>query len=494
MKKLTTSALVYLALALHFVLVEKAVSAQGDFDNPPPCSERFLQDSKTTDLCLWSDTNTKLYVIHPTVRTSSSHPPVLYLLGGPGSKGDVHITHMSLIANRLGRIVMLPDLADSVAELECSRTDMDDAQHGIATNSDDAVFYTRELQQARLEACLQQIKITPALQATISTSAQARKLKELRHLLGLESWIVFGESYGGRLAVLLAGVDRAGITELILDSPETPWVTDFWHTGRNFKRSLGVLSELCRDQYRCPAKRLRLEERLPEIISVFDRNDVEPLQLKDFYTRKVVAYARPTQEQLFITTFMALRSAGRAELMPYIAAAPNDEGLKKRFGLLLSELLRPGSSLNMGFHHIIRCGELPLDKWYRALEADKTAAPELSPFLDYLAWRQQFVCGALGIKSPATLPEYTAPTVNTLVLSGGLDPVTPAPVIAGAFPAAPNVTILNYETLGHVVHSQLDCVLDDIRLFVEGNQPTLEATTCKKRDLKMRFFSPVVRR
>lgn len=493
MKKLITSALVSPVLLVQFLMLTTAVWAQPETEKPEHCSQVFLQGSATTDLCIWSDGDTKLYVIHPTEDISVSLPPVLYLLGGPGSKGNVHINHMALIANRLGRTVLLPDPANSVADLECSQTDMDDAQRGIATTPENAVFYTRALQQARLEACLQQVKITPALQATISTPEQARNLKKLREELGLDAWIVFAESYGGRLAVTLATMDEAGISKLILDSPETPWVPAFWHTGRNFKHALRVLSELCRDQYRCPAKRLRLEERLPEIISVFDREDVEPLELKDLYTREVVAYARPTQEQLFITTFMALRSAERAELMPYIAAAPNDEGLKKRFGLLLSQLLRPGSSLNIGFHHSVRCSELPLGDWYSALEADKVEAPELSPFLDYLAWRQQFSCQALNIISPSSLTSYPAPRMKTLVLSGGLDPVTPAPVIAAAFPSDANISTLQYETLGHVVHTQLDCVLRDIRHFIDGTFPDqIPATTCSKKDLKMRFFSPVV--
>lgn len=492
MKKLITIALIYIALAP----LGTPLFAQSETDQPVKCSAGFLETSASTDLCVWSDMNTKLYVIHPKGGSSSSDEPVLYLLGGPGSKGNVHLNHMALIANRLGRTVLLPDPADSAPELECSQTDMDDAQRGIASTADAAIFYTRSLQQTRLDGCLEQIKVSPALQGAISTKQQAARLMELREALGVKAWVIFAESYGGRLALATSAVDEAGISALILDSPETPWVSSFWHTGQNFKQALSILSELCRDQYRCPAKRLHLERRLPQIISVFEREDVEPLELKDFYTRQVVAYARPTQEQLFITTFMALRSSSRAELMPYIAAAPNDEGLKKRFGLLLSELLRPGSSLNMGFHHIVRCSELPLETWYSALNADKAELPELTPFLDYLEWRQKYVCHALNIEAPAQVKHYAPATVKTLVLSGGLDPVTPSSVISVAFPQNANFSSIQYETLGHVVHTQLDCVMDDVAQFLDSSDPTLQPfqSACSKKELKMRFYSPVVRR
>lgn len=453
-----------------------------------PCNVEIFQQLANVTTCSWSEKQIKLILI-PGPDGTDGRPPLLYLLGGPGGRADVHVDHMKLLANRLGRPVLLPDTADSFPTLDCRRTDLDDAQWGVARKAEDAVFYTRALQERRLAACLEQVRLTPDLVRDVSTSSQARRLMELRALLNLPRWVVMAESYGARVALSLAEMDGGHIDRLILDSPETPWVEKFWHTGKNFHEALTRLSELCRDEYLCPALRLHMEERLPEQIALFERDMVEPLALRDLYSRQVVAYARPTREQLLITTFMALRSPERMELMPYIAASNNDETLKKRYGLLLSQLLRPGGSLNVGFHHAVKCSELPLDRWYAALEEDRRALPNIAPFIEYLAWRQKFVCSNLAIPSPHTFEKPAQSNVPTFVLSGGLDPVTPHDVVAQAFPG---VTHRTYGPLGHIIHSQRDCVLKDITQFVRDG--SLGDTSCSKKDLELKFYTPVMKR
>ncbi|WP_020399018.1 alpha/beta hydrolase [Kordiimonas gwangyangensis] len=453
------------------------------------CSELIYNDLNAVTRCVWSENRIKLILI-PGPEGTKKIPPLLYLLGGPGGRAEIHIPHMGLLANTFGRAVLLPDTADSFPSLDCRRTDLDDAQWGVARAPGDATFYTRPLQEARLEACLAQVFVGEAVKTAVSTEAQAARLKELREALGISKWAVMAESYGARVALSLSEKDRHAIEKLILDSPETPWVLKFWHTGKNFHEALTRLSELCRDEYLCPALRIHMESKLPEQIALFQRDGVEPLALRDLYSREVVAYARPTQEQLLITTFMAMRSPDRMELLPYIAASNNDETLKKRFGLLLSQLLRPGGSLNVGFHHAVRCSELPLEAWYAALEADSASYPALSPFVDYLEWRQRYVCDALGLSAPDVLPVPAMPhEVPTLVLSGGLDPVTPYDVVAAAFPGMRHQT---YEPLGHIVHSQRNCVLQDVAHFIADG--VLPETSCSKKELELKFYTPVMRR
>ena len=491
MKKL----IMFLLLAAGLCPLDVATAVADDErtaagDLPPCTAELFLQITQVTR-CTWTEKKVRLFMI-PAPEGAKDRVPLLYLLGGPGGRGEVHVKHMELMARRLARPVLMPDPADSYPAFDCRRTDLDDAHWGIAAKPEDAVFYTRPLQQRRLESCLAQIKISQNQLKAISTQSQAVDLEALRELLKINQWVVMAESYGARVALALSSINPAAIESLILDSPETPWVEAFWHTGRNFHAALQRLSELCRDQYLCPAMRLHLEDRIPALISLFERDQVEPLALRNLYSRKVVAYARPTREQLLIITFMALRSPQRGELMPYIAASSSDETLKKRYGLLLSELLVPSGSLNMGVHHAIRCSELPLGQWYDALASDIRSYPAVTPLLDYLDWRQKFVCQALGISSPAGFERPVLPgTVPTLVLSGGLDPVTPLPVVQEAFDGT-SARYLTYPTLGHIIHSQHDCVLQDVATFAADGD--LAETSCSRRDLELKFYTPVMKR
>ena len=489
MNKMIMKLLVATLFALPSTGASKSDEAAALAANEKECSELIYNDLKAVTRCVWSEKRIKLILI-PGPEGTKNNPPLLYLLGGPGGRAEIHIPHMALLANTFSRPVLLPDTADSFPSLDCRRTDLDDAQWGVARSPEDATFYTRPLQEARLEACLAQVAVGEDVQAAVSTDAQAARLKQLRESLGISKWAVMAESYGARVALSLSEQDGQAVERLILDSPETPWVQKFWHTGKNFHGAMTRLSELCRDEYLCPALRIHLENKLPEQIALFQRDGVEPLALRDLYSREVVAYARPTQEQLLITTFMAMRSPDRMELLPYIAASNNDETLKKRFGLLLSQLLRPGGSLNVGFHHAVRCSELPLETWYSALEADSESYPALAPFVDYLEWRQKYVCNALGLTAPGTFMQPTMPqAVPTLVLSGGLDPVTPYDVVSAAFPGVRHQT---YEPLGHIVHSQRNCVLQDVARFIADG--VLQESSCSKKELELKFYTPVMRR
>ncbi len=492
MKKLITITALTTCFLFGYFTAGSAASDPDNTNKIPACTADLYRNAKAVFRCVWSKHDIKLFVI-PAPTGGAANPPVLYILGGPGGRGEVHVGHMGLLAQRLNRAVLLPDSADSFPSLDCRRTDLDDAHWGISSKPEDAVFYTRPMQQSRLAACLDQVDLRGDVLARISTEAQADRLMELRETLGTNRWVVMAESYGARVALALVEKEPASIDRLILDSPETPWVESFWHTGQNFHASLERLSDFCRNEYLCPAMRLHLEERIPALISVFNRDMVEPLALRDLYSREVVAYARPTQEQLLITAFMALRSPQRMELMPYIGASNNDETLKKRFGLLLSQLLKPGGSLNVGFHHGVRCSELPLARWYEALSVDIKQYPELAPFIEYLDWRQKFVCDTIGIKSPLSFQPPQMPTVPTLILSGGLDPVTPYSAVKGAFQGSTNAVHRLYPPLGHIVHSQVDCALADVVTFVNSEAPP-EESTCRKKDLELKFYTPVMKR
>ncbi len=352
------------------------------------CDTNFLAEAPSGAWCRQPGSSFDVFLHRPDASSQSVEVPVLYLLGGPGSLAAPQRQRFAALAQTSGRVILVPAIGDGILELDCHSDNAADAVWGIAPSAEDAVIYGREQQAAKLDRCFSQIHQTLAtgMAADLGTETIARQLRTLRQSLGLPSWHIFAESYGTRISLALAASDPAGTLSQTLDSPETPWEDGFWHTGTNFFNALKVLSGYCRDHFYCPAKRLRLERDLLAGIAAQNAATGPAVALKDIRSGQIDAYARPTREQLLVSSFHALRSPVRAAILPYITASPKH--MRERFGLLLDQLLYPGDGLNTGMHHLIRCRELPMERWYRALEGDKLKHPEMAPFLSYLAWRQ----------------------------------------------------------------------------------------------------------
>jgi|GEM_PF-2481886 len=456
------------------------------------CDQAFLPAARSGEHCRHSDGPFNVYVFMPKDTETAARPPVLYLLGGPGSLVAPRKKRFAALAEQAQRVIIVPAVADALLQLDCQSDGASDAVWGIAANPEDASVYGREQQAARLDGCLSKVRLTSSDGSAdlLGTSIIAGQLYGLREGLGVQGWHLFAESYGARVALSLATQDRSGTLSQTLDSPETPWVNDFWHTGRNFFNALKKLSSYCRSHFYCPAKRGRLERDLLRGIAQQNAATAAPVALKNIITGQIAAYAKPTREQLLISSFHALRTPARAAILPYIGSSP--ENMRERFGLLLDQLLFPADGLNTGMHHLIRCSELPMATWYRALEDDKLEHPEMAPFLSYLAWRQKYACDALAVSPPKTFRVPTLPRVPSLVLSGELDPVTPPSLVESAFRGADPYLIRRYRALGHVTHAQKECVMEDVLSFWESPSSPPKRSACSSDDLALRFYSPVV--
>ena len=456
----------------------------------PLCNDAAIAEATGSTKCRWHAHDHAAYIIDGSP-TKTGKTPILFLIGGPGSLAAPQTSRLKKLSQATGRPVIVPDFGGRHKGDDCDLAD-DDAIWGIAAAPDDAVRYTRASQQARLDRCLDQIGDPASLYRRTGTENAAAAIVALRQVLGIESWQIVAESYGARLALEVAMRDQAAVGALVLDSPETPWVDNFWHAGKNFVAALEALSDLCRDHYFCPAKRIRLHRELLQNISDYDAAAAPALPLKNIDTGAIDAYARPTREQLLISTFGALRIPERAALLPYIAAARSPESMQTRFGLLLDTLLHPRGGLNVAMYHTLRCAEWPLDQWYTALEEDRLVHPRVAPLLRYIEWRQRYICSRLDL--PETTYVVAPPMTDhpVLILSGALDPITPPNTVAAAFAAKPNRSRLVYKTLGHGVIGQRACVKRDVAAFLDAPAQGVTETSCKKSELAIRYYSPVI--
>ncbi|TNE66900.1 MAG: alpha/beta hydrolase [Alphaproteobacteria bacterium] len=483
-----------LVFGLHFA-VPDTIRAEAPVPDCLPAS--IIEAAPGAATCRWLGHGRLIHFARPALPARDGRP-LLFLVGGPGAYAAPSKAHIAMLADRLGRTVILPDIfgSDTSDEslqraLRCRLRGKSSGPGGFAETAHDAEIVSRDLEAELLHACLLQLDLTPALRGAMSTGHTAAELKAMRQMFAIAGWDLLAESYGGRLALALAAVDGDAIGKIILDSPETPWNDGFFRTGENFAAALVQLSDLCRANSKCPARKLRLEEVLPARIAKYAADDQQAVGVRNGRTGAVEAYARLNREQMLTRVYMALRTPSGAAHLPFVSLAYSDSDLQRRFLPFLSGLLDGGDDLSFSLYHSVRCTELPLGRWYAALEAEKQRYPNLAPFLDYLGWRQSYVCNALGIVSPDAIAVPQRPDLPILVLSGELDPVTPPDVVAGAFSPMPVGTQqLRYAATGHIVHRQRPCAIDDIAAFLADGPAAVE-TTCSKADLKISFFVPV---
>lgn len=476
-----------LFLTLFFVLPHSFGKAEPSISAVVSCNATTLT-GRLSGSCYWGDYGYRLMIFVPEQK-AAQHTPLLYLLGGPGILAEPQQSRFRNLAERLGRPVLVPAFGDSLRALMCATDAEDDTLQGIDPDPEKTVQQTRDDLVASLERCLVQLE-PDVPSASVGTETFAGSLIRLREILAVPHWYIMGESYGGRLALTLAEQDPQSVVSMILDSPDTPWVSGYYQTATNFRRSLGQLGRLCSKDYYCVGKRIAIEQELLMKIGSHTEGGLAAVPLKDAETGLISGYVRPTRVQLSSSAFNALRRPDRAALLPYIAAARRQDVFLDRYGLLLNQLLQRSEGLNFGVFHSIRCRELPLAQWYRALHQERSINTDLSSFLDYLAWRQDFICSKLGIAPPDALLSPQVTNIPIMLLSGGIDPVTPAAVVDAALSGYPKITRLHYETLGHVVSAQKGCVVADIREFIDTGH--IGRTGCRKSDLRLRFYAPVV--
>lgn len=99
-----------------------------------------------------------------------------------------------------------------------------------------------------VETCKAEIRRRGADLDAYMTPSAADDLIDLRHLLGVASWNVYGVSYGGRVATTLLRKDPAAVRAMILDSAQ---ITGAHFSGWDRLRAVGNFFERCRTAERC---------------------------------------------------------------------------------------------------------------------------------------------------------------------------------------------------------------------------------------------------
>jgi len=380
------------------------------------------------------------FAVLPANTLSPRPDPLVLLPGGPGQSAGALVPFASrLIEVRRTRDLVLVDPRGTgrSSPLDCKALKPEDAP--------DDVLETDPLPKAK--DCLKELTERGVDASQYTTAAWVADLEAVRAALGYPKWNLWGGSYGTRVALEYARRHPERVRSMVLDGVAPPSLKVSLAVWLTREQALDALFKACAGSPACAAAQPDLAATLEKIradlgptgreVSVINPRTGEPEAPKLTY-EIVIASLHPLvyAPELAGLIPVLLDRAAQGDYAPIYAASL----------LLGSDLAEQMSS---ALHYSVTCAEdVPriADDDRRRLAATRiaTLAPKILSVCDIWPRGRQ--------PADATTPVVT--DIPTLLVSGGLDPVTPpayAEEVAKALSHHEHVVANGY---GHIVSPQ----------------------------------------
>ena len=393
------------------------------------------------------------YAVLPALARNKRPDPVFYFAGGPGQSAIEVAPQVAAILARFGnrRDIVLVDQRGTgrSAPLSC---DAEDPALPLVEQ------FAIDRQRERLAACLFKLKTLPYGDLRFFTTTLAMQDADaVRAALGAERINLVGASYGTRAILEYQRQFPQRVRRAVIDGVAPPDMALPASFSTDNQAALDALFEACEADPACAAREPRLRQRWHDLLTSLPRT----IELRHPLTNR--------DERLTLSRDVLLGMVRGPLYLPALSAglpAAIGQATRGRFDALaaLAQSLsgRRGMQLAAGMHFSVVCAEdFP--------RVDGASDRPGRDFGDSYALLYRDVCAGWprGEIPPAFYTIGRAPAA-TLVLSGGIDPVTPprhGRRVADALGAkARHVVVPN---AGHGVMA-LGCLRDAVFRFVDA--------------------------
>lgn len=428
------------------------------------------------------------------LRSTAEEPqpdPIVYLEGGPGGSAVVNLESW------IDPVTPLLDERDVIL--------VDQRGTGFSTPSlacdeefSDATLF--DTSASVLGECIGRLEGAGVDRSAYTTFENAADLKELREALGLESWNLYGVSYGTRLAMASMAVDPDGIRSVVLDSTY-PLTVDLYDTlPSNGLRSFRAVFGACAVDPECNATYPDLENRFYDTIDrlnaepavvdgihpmngtnlkyLFDGNALVDILYQALYLPEVI----PDVPQAIDAAANGNSQAIWDLLVAPVFPDPDEVARYQEDALDIGRETFP-SSITDGMHLSVQCTEeVPFTEISEVEDDAEPLPPEVSVALIGSVVSMNTQCGIWGVpeRDIAELDPLINPNIPTLILAGSFDPITPPEWGRIAADRLQNETYLEIAGIGHAVIGGGECAGQIINSFIsdpaafDPNQCTIE--------------------
>ncbi|HYX32066.1 MAG TPA: alpha/beta fold hydrolase [Oligoflexus sp.] len=388
---------------------------------------------------------------------SKERPPIYMLAGGPGQSATEGFLPLPETFRRLRRhhdIILIDQRGTGESHpLRCTQ----------ATDPKWELIFNEDLAMDHSKKCVERLRADTDLIA-YTTDAAAHDMEAVRQALGHEKIITFGVSYGTRLALRYLALYPDAVDKQILEGVLPPDV-NFIREKQAFVESLQGLAALCRKDADCQ----RWGDPWDHV-----------QKLKAAWSAR--PKARVMDPRSGVMKDVTLRADLLESMLNALLYHPIDMSIVPRIlyeaqsgnlAPLLAKALGTDFGVYDGLYYLLLCAEDVRDLGTPVTDTQKTIAS---------------MCRLLPDTTlPADFRKQPVSQVPTLLLSGGLDPVTPPRYVASLKTSLPQQTHLVLSDYGHNI-SYVSCIQDAMIDFVDSNKPTLEQPACLKKMKGLHFF------
>ncbi|MDX8454666.1 alpha/beta hydrolase [Mesorhizobium sp. VK9D] len=410
------------------------------------------------------------------------HEPIVFLTGGPGQPAEIGSSEeidswwefIGAQSWMIGRRVVVVDqrgIGKSAPALDCSQYFEPDHWNGILSNvGADNSF--GKVQRKELVACRTALIAKGIDLDAYNTEENAEDINDLRRALGIEKWVLYGVSYGTRLALEVMNQHPEGVSASVLDSVVPLDVNYLDEDGPNLERSLKVLERDCQKANSCI-------QDLPEVVKTIARQlDRQPLFLRS--AEKQARYTYVSGADFLDLIFGMLYDRDAISTLPELIRRTYEQDFRP-----LAEISFEADDLEIsqGMDYSVTCSDSDLPNlsgkqdqyWAKWVESD-----------DY-SW----ACPLWILESgPASQKRPHRTDIPTLLLSGEYDPATPTEWANHAAETLPFGQVVVFRGIGHDVIDSDPCGSKVAADFLANPRRKL-ATECIDQMEAPQFVGPV---
>lgn len=393
------------------------------------------------------------------LRSTADEPepdPVVFLSGGPGDRSVYH-TPRRVDSDFWRRLRERRDLV-FYDQRGTGYSDPD-----FCDELDQVLYTTRFLglppedaTARRVEAvreCRKEMLAKGIDFSAYNSKTSAQDLNELRRALGYEQWILFGASYGTRLALTAMRETPSGIRSVILDSMSPPNARQWVDSPGAFARSIARVFTQCAADEACRRAYPDLESKF---YTWLDRLEQDPVELEMEDTTRFPDGRLVVDRSLAITAvFQGLYNRRFPPLLPLLVHEAGPGG-GHVWRVLADRLVRPPDQISRGLNLSVECYESAPFNPPDLLDSTRMAYPRLGEIVDQrdlhaecAVWHDE--------RADSSYFEPVRSNLPTLILSGEFDPMTPPEYGRLVAETLPNSTFVEVPAHGHGALPYTDC-------------------------------------
>lgn len=391
----------------------------------------------------------------------TKNDPIIYLEGGPGGSAIDSAHHWIDFDIAEDRDMIIYDqrgTGHSIPFLDCHPE--------VTTQYGNQSPTYREL--GRL--CREELLTNGSDTDQYHTQNSAEDLEIIRQQLGIESWIIYGISYGTALAQTYAKSYPEHTSAIVIDSVLPLNHPFFSENIKKVPAAFETLFDACAQESECNNAYPNVKSRFLSLVDTLN-SDPETLTYEDLDTETIIGTFQLTGDLFADMLWKAMYSTELATAIPYIIW--NEEADSFRISRLLYSAFNGDNDSDSSMSDIMYLSVMCHD--FIAIDSREnmqTGFLDLGEYSGTLSYEDEStiydICDTIVTERAGTgFNTLGTHAVPTLVMAGEFDPVTPPSLSQEVYNALNKAYFFNLDHQGHGVTSE-GCGKEIMRQFIDN--------------------------